>query len=176
MYSKPMKVCSAICAAFLLSACSPTMELKTVDYVDLPRFMGDWYVIANIPTRLERGAHNAVESYRLDDDGSIATTFTFHAGGFDGEEKRYTPRGFVQNRQNNAEWGMRFVWPIKADYRIVYLDEEYTVTIIGRNKRDYVWLMARQPKLPEAQYDDMLDLIAAMGYDRGEVQKVPQRW
>ena len=71
---------------------------------------------------------------------------------------------------------MRFVWPIKADYRIVYLDEDYTVTIIGRNKRDYVWLMARQPKLPEAQYDDMLDLIAAMGYDRGEVQKVPQRW
>jgi apolipoprotein D and lipocalin family protein len=152
------------------------MELKTVDYVDLPRFMGDWYVIANIPTRLERGAHNAVESYRLDDDGSIATTFTFRAGGFDGEEKRYTPRGFVQNRQNNAEWGMRFVWPIKADYRIVYLDEDYTVTIIGRNKRDYVWLMARQPSLPEAQYDDMLDLIAAMGYDRGEVQKVPQRW
>ena len=82
MYSKPMQVCAAIFTALLLSACSPTMELKAVDYVDLPRFMGDWYVIANIPTRLERGAHNAVESYRLDDDGSIATTFTFRADGF----------------------------------------------------------------------------------------------
>ena len=36
--------------------------------------------------------------------------------------------------------------------------------------------MARHPSLPEAQYDDMLDLIAAMGYDRDKVQKVPQRW
>ena len=35
-------------------------ELKTVDYVDLERFMGDWYVIANIPTFIEKGAVNAV--------------------------------------------------------------------------------------------------------------------
>ena len=37
-------------------------ELKPVEYVDLDRFMGDWYVIANIPTFLEKGAHNAVEN------------------------------------------------------------------------------------------------------------------
>ncbi len=60
--------------------------------------MGDWYVIASIPTFIERGAHNAVESYRLAADGTIETTFTFRAGGFDGEPKRYTPRGFVVDR------------------------------------------------------------------------------
>ena len=42
--------------------------------------MGDWYVIASIPTRLERGAHNAVESYQLLADGTIDTTFTFNDG------------------------------------------------------------------------------------------------
>jgi apolipoprotein D and lipocalin family protein len=171
-----MKSVTAVFSALLLGACARVTPLETVEYVDLPRFMGDWYVIANIPTRLEVGAHNAVESYQLDADGSIATTFTFRADGFDGEEKRYTPRGFVLNRDNNAEWGMRFIWPIKADYRVVYLDEDYTVTIIGRNKRDYVWLMARQPSLPDARYEELLDLIAAMGYDRDKVQRVPQRW
>ena len=40
-------------------------------YVDLDRFMGDWYVIANIPTAIETEAYNAIESYRLDDDGTI---------------------------------------------------------------------------------------------------------
>ena len=29
-------------------------KLKTVDFVDLERFMGDWYVIANIPTFIEK--------------------------------------------------------------------------------------------------------------------------
>ena len=30
--------------------CSTQKPMPAVDYVDLKRFMGDWYVIANIPT------------------------------------------------------------------------------------------------------------------------------
>jgi len=48
--------------------------IHTVPLVDLQRFMGAWYVIANIPTFVETNAYNAVESYRLDADGKIATT------------------------------------------------------------------------------------------------------
>lgn len=110
-------------AMFGLTACTrPRLApLRTEPHVDLPAFMGDWYVIANIPTFIERGAHNAVESYRLDGDGTIATTFTFRKGAFDGPPKRYTPRGFVRPGTGNAVWGMRFLWPIKADFRIVHL-------------------------------------------------------
>ena len=61
--------------------------MPTVAKVDLPRFMGDWYVIANIPTFIETGAHNAVESYALAEDGSIETTFTFRDGAFDGKRE-----------------------------------------------------------------------------------------
>ena len=150
--------------------------IKTVDYVDLQRFMGDWYVIANIPTFIEKGAHNAVESYRIDDDGSIATTFTFRADGFDGEQKSYHPRGFVQDTTSNAIWGMQFVWPFKGDYRIVYLDADYTRTVIGRQKRDYVWIMARSPSIPEPAYQQILALLAEQGYDVSQIQRVPQRW
>ena len=150
--------------------------MKTVAKVDLPRFMGAWYVIANIPTAIEKGAHNAVESYRLDDDGSIATTFTFRDGAFDGKLKTYNPRGFVVDRDSNALWGMRFIWPIKADYRIVYLDEEYSQTVIGRSKRDYVWIMARTPQIADADYERLLRFVTDLGYDPAKVQKVPQRW
>lgn len=155
--------------------CSSVQPLEPVANVDLERFMGDWYVIANIPTLLERGAHNAVESYQLSADGSIATTFTFRDGGFDGAEKTYHPRGFVSS-ESNAVWGMRFVWPIKADYRIVYLDADYSVTIIGRNKRDFVWLMARTPSIPDSEYQRLEALIEDMGYDSQLLNKVPQAW
>jgi len=158
-----------------ITACSSPEPLRTVDRVDLQRFMGDWYVIANIPTAIEKGAHNAVESYRLNDDGTIATTFTFRDGGFDGKTKAYHPRGFVQD-ESNAIWGMQFVWPIKADYRIIYLDDDYKVTVIGRNKRDYVWIMARNPEIPEQEYQEILKMLASVGYDTSEVQRVPQRW
>jgi apolipoprotein D and lipocalin family protein len=159
-----------------LAGCATPQPMPTVARVDLGRFMGDWYVIASIPTFIERGAHNAVESYRLDADGTIATTFAFRAGSFDGETKRYTPRGFVLDRASNALWGMQFVWPIKADYRIVYLAEDYSQTVIAREKRDYVWIMARTPSIPDADYERLLKLVASLGYDPALVQKVPQRW
>ncbi len=88
-------------AISLLAACqsTPHPDLPTVARVDLQRFMGDWYVIANIPTFIERGAHNAIESYALAPDGTIDTTFTFRADSFDGKRKKYNPRGFVMDRR-----------------------------------------------------------------------------
>lgn len=161
----------------LLAACAARgPEMQTVDYVDLERFMGKWYVIGSIPTFLERDAYNAVETYELEPDGTIATTFTFRDGSFDGELKSYTPTGFVQDKETNAEWGMRFIWPVKADYRIVYLDRNYTQTIIGRNKRDYVWIMARTPSVPEADYRELLERVSGLGYDPSDVRRVPQQW
>ena len=151
-------------------------EMPTVEHVDLPRFMGDWYVIANIPTAIEKGAHNAVESYRLDDDGTIATTFTFRDGSFDGPEKAYHPRGFIRDRESNAVWGMQFVWPIKAEYLVVYLDEDYSKTVIGRSKRDYVWIMAREPRMADAEYREIIGYLLELGYDVSRIEKVPQRW
>ena len=150
--------------------------MKTVEYVDIDRFMGRWYVIANIPTFLEKGAHNAVETYELDEDGSIKTTFTFRKDGFDGELKEFNPRGFVKDDPSNALWGMRFVWPIKADYRIVYLDQNYSQTIIGRQKRDFIWIMARTPTIPEADYERLIEYAASIGYDTDKIERVPQSW
>jgi apolipoprotein D and lipocalin family protein len=168
---------AATFASLALASCAGNgADMKTVDYVDIERFMGDWYVIANIPTFLEKGAHNAVENYALSEDGTIATTFTFRDGAFDGKEKEYTPRGFIRDTDTNATWGMRFIWPIKADYRIVYLDDDYSTTIIGRQKRDYVWIMARRPEIPEEQYEMLLDFVESLGYVRSDVQRVPQRW
>ncbi|MCO4811556.1 MAG: lipocalin family protein [Gammaproteobacteria bacterium] len=151
-------------------------EMKTVEEVDLERFMGPWYVIANIPTFLEKDAYNPVETYSLNDDGTIATHFTFRKGGFDGKAKEYHPKGFVLDTESNALWGMRFVWPIKADYRIVYLNDDYTQTIIGRQARDYVWIMARTPTISDPDYDKMLKFVESLGYDMTKVKRAPQRW
>jgi apolipoprotein D and lipocalin family protein len=160
----------------LLNACqSPHPPIRTEANVDLQRFMGDWYVIANIPSFFERGAHNAVESYRLAPDGTIETTFTFNKGAFDGPRKQYTPRGFVLDTSSNAVWGMQFVWPIKADYRIVYVSDSYDRTIVGRQKRDYVWIMARTPQLAESEYRDLLAIVQREGYDVSAVRRVPQQ-
>ena len=168
---------TAACLLAVLTGCaSGPAPMPTVAHVDLERFMGDWYVIANIPTAIEKGAHNAVESYRLDDDGTISTTFTFNDGGFDGPRKTYHPRGFVRDRRTNATWGMQFIWPIKAEYLVVDLDADYTRAVIGRSKRDYVWIMAREPRMADEVYQEIIGRLDGLGYDVSRIEKVPQRW
>lgn len=162
----------------VLGACG-SQNLKpidTVEYVDLNRFMGDWYVIANIPTFIETDAYNAIETYQMNEDGSIATTFTFRKGSPDGALKQYKPTGFIMDRQSNALWDMQFVWPFKAEYRVIYLDDDYETTIIGRSKRDYVWLMSRHSSMDENSYKSLLTFIESQGYNLDKVQKVPQVW
>jgi apolipoprotein D and lipocalin family protein len=162
--------------AMLLACSSATPSMRTVESVDIERFMGDWYVIANIPTRFERGAHNAVESYQLTPEGTVQTTFTYRKGSYDGELKTMKPKGFIRDDGSNAIWGMQFVWPFKAEYLIVYLDEDYSTTIIGRSKRDYLWIMARTPEISDEQYRRLVEFCAEQGYDVEKIQRVPQRW
>jgi apolipoprotein D and lipocalin family protein len=165
----------SLCAVMVLAACqSGHPPIHTVSRVDLERFMGDWYVIASIPTPFEKAVYNGVESYRLAPDGTVATTFTFNKGAFDGPLKTYRPRGFVRDTESNAVWDMQFFWPIRAEYRIIYLADDYSQAIIGRTKRDYLWIMARTPSIARSDYERLLAFVAEQGYDPARVRKVPQ--
>lgn len=149
--------------------------IRMADDVDLDQFMGDWYVAANIPTFLERDAWNALEHYERREDGVILTTFTFNKGGPDGALKTYHPKGFVREDPSNALWGMQFIWPFKAEYIIMYVDEDYTRTMIGRRKRDYLWIMTREPHPEEDAVNALIDLAVEEGYAREKIQRVPHR-
>jgi len=176
------RLASAMLVVGLLAACAacaargPARPIEPVDHVDIDRFMGDWYVIASIPTRMERRAFNAVESYSAGRDGRIDTVFRYRKDGFDGSLETMTPTGFVRHGTGNAVWGMQFVWPIKAEYIIAALAPDYSDTIVARNKRDHVWIMARTPTLPDARYRQLVEQVEAMGYDISLLQRVPQQW
>lgn len=171
------KVALAATLLIGLGACAtrpPT--IPAVPQVDLSRFMGDWYVIAHIPAYPERQAYNAIESYRLDARGRILTHFQFRKGGFTEPLRTMQPVARVRPGTGNAVWDMQFVWPIQAEYVIVALSPDYQRTLIGRSKRDYLWIMARTPQIAEDDYAELVARARELGYDTSKLRKVPQRW
>ena len=171
-------ILAVLSAAVLGAGCATVPQggdIRVAENVDIERFMGDWYVISSIPTFIETKAYTAVETYQLNPDGTIDTTFTFRKGGFDGKQKTYNPKGFVREGTGNAIWGMRFIWPIKAEYVISFVDDDYTETIIARSKLDYVWIMARTPQISDARYDALVQRAGVMGYDTSKIRRVPQQ-
>lgn len=162
----------------LLAACQSAPQrppLATVSQLDLDRYMGDWYVIAVIPTWPERDAYDAVERYERRPDGRIATTFTFRHGSHDAPLKTMHPVGTVVDRASNAVWTMQFLWPFEADYRIMHIDADYREVVVGREKRDYVWIMSRTPAMAPADLQRLTGFVAAQGYDVAKLRQVPQR-
>jgi len=158
-----------------MHACRQGPPIRMAQSVNLDSFMGDWYVIAHIPTFIEQGAHNAMESYSRKDSSVIETTFTFNKDNFNGPKKTYHPTGFVTDDPSNAEWQMQFLWPFKSEYIIVYVDPAYQFTLIGRTKRDYVWIMARKPIVSELQMKKLIQIAVDEGYDSRKIRTIPQQ-
>ncbi len=150
-------------------------EQKTVGRVELQKFMGRWYVIASIPTSFEEGAVNAVETYTWNEEKErIDIDFRFHKDRADGPEKVIPQKGFIYNKDTNAEWRIQPFWPLKFAYLIVDLADDYSDTIIGVPNRKYVWIMARSPKIADARYAALVEKVRVLGYDLTQLKKVPQ--
>ncbi len=167
------------CAVVLIPGVAMSRDMPPitpVPHVDLSRFMGDWYVIASIPTHFEKDAYNAVESYKLRPDGHVATSFHYRDGSFDKPVKSIDSTGFVKQDTGNAVWGVQVIWPIKAQYVVAWLNPDYSQVIIARDKRDYTWIMARTPTVSQADYDALVAKVKAMGYPVDKIRKVPQSW
>ena len=168
--------------SILLTGCFGISEkdnysnMETVANVDIERFMGDWYVIGNIPTFIEKGATNAIESYKLGANGRIETTFTFFKDSPNGEKKTYKPTGFIKNKETNAEWRMQFLWPFKMPFLIIDLDDDYSYTVIGIPSRKHVWIMSRDPIMNDEAYEGILSRLYDVGYDTSMIQRIVQDW
>lgn len=172
--SKSLLLACAVAFAPGAALANSQPPIKPVAHVDLPRFMGGWYVIASIPTRFEKDAYNALEVYTLKPNGDVATSFHFREGGFDGKKKVIHSTGIVKDGTGNAVWGVQVVWPLKAQYIVAYLKDDYSQVIVARDARDYIWVMARTPTVSQADYDALMARVKALGYPLDKVRKVPQ--
>jgi apolipoprotein D and lipocalin family protein len=144
---------------------------KKVKSVDIPRFMGSWYVIANIPTFIEKGATNGIETYTWNDkEDRIDVLFTQMK---DGEKKKYPQKAFVHDKSGN-EWRIQFFWPLKFDYLVIDLAEDYSYTVIGVPSRKYVWIMASEKTMSSQISAEILNRLKEQQYDISKIEKVIQ--
>lgn len=163
------------CLAVLLGGCATApVPVRTVPHVDLNRYLGNWYVIANIPYLLEKGKVATYDTYSMRPDGRMNNVFTFRKGSFDAPEKSWHGVAWVVNHESNAEWRVRFLWPFYSTYLVLELDPEYRWAVVATPGHKLLWVLARQRHLDDATYAEILKRIAAQGYFLKLVTKVPQ--
>ena len=178
-------VVSAILAIHGCNLAPSSVEMaasgRPLPQIDLPRYMGRWYVIANIPYFAERGFVGSYSQWSLRDDGAaggrpiIRDEFFGRKKSFDAELSHYEFVDTVVPDSGNAHWRVRLFWPIYVSQLTLYVDPDYQYTLVGLDSRNYGWIFARSPDISDEKYRDLLERFGAMGYDTTLFRRVPQR-
>jgi apolipoprotein D and lipocalin family protein len=163
--------------ALITGGCMSTRQpLQTVPHVDIPKYMGDWYVIANLPYFAEKDCVDSIESYAERADGNIDNWFTCRKKSFDAPMKRKANAlAVIKDRDSNATWRVRFFKVISIQYLILDLDPNYQWVAVGHPSRRYGWIMARKKTLADSTYNEILARLGKQGYDTTRFAKVPQQ-
>ena len=147
--------------------------MKTVEFVDLEKFMGKWFVIALVPNMIEKGATNSSDTYALNNDGTIDITYDAIK---DGIERQIKQKGTVIDKSSNAEWAIQmrkpFVPFMKFPFKIVYVDENYEYMAVGYPKNTMGWIMGRSSQISNEDYDKIMSSLIDLGYTKDQFEFV----
>lgn len=141
--------------------------------LDLPRYMGRWYVIAHIPYFAERGFVASRAQWNLRADGRIDDSF-YGRKGFDAPEKHYQFLDTVEPGSGGGRWRVQLFWPIHVTQLTLYVDPDYRYTILGYPGKSLGWIFSREPTMDDDTYRALLARLDAMGYDTSRFRRVPQ--
>jgi apolipoprotein D and lipocalin family protein len=164
-----------LCGCVSMSG-TASRPLRPVEHVDLQRYMGGWFVIANIPYFAEKDCFDSVEGYALRADGRIDNKFACREKSFNAPmQPKFKTIATVHDTASNAEWRVPFLKVLRVEYLVIDLDPDYRWAVIGHPSRRYGWIISRTRTLPEATYLGILERLRGQGYDERRFVKVPQK-
>lgn len=150
--------------------------LKTVDKVDLERYLGKWYEIAAIPQSFQKGCTATTAEYsRVEGKDYIRVKNICRLGTPEGREKVAEAKAWVVDEETNAKLEVQFFWPFRGDYWIIELGPDYRYAVVGHPSRDYLWILSRTPHMDEAVLKDLMQRIESEhDYDLAKIVKTVQ--
>ena len=165
---------SAFGLAFLAGCAPDSRPLTLAPDVDLSRYAGRWYVIANIPYFAENGNVGSYFDISFQPGSKLTDVYNAHSKSFDAPLKSFTLNGYVVPSTGNARWRESPFWPLYLSYLILYVDPDYQTALVGYPGRGYGWVFARKPVIDDATYQSLLGRMKDEGYDIGKFRRVPQ--
>jgi apolipoprotein D and lipocalin family protein len=150
-------------------------ELKTVDHVDVKRYMGTWYEIAKFPQRFQKGLVGVTATYSPLPNGKVRVINSGYKEDFNGKLKTIKGKAWVVDTATNAKLKVSFFWPFSGNYWILELGKDYEYAVIGEKSHNYLWILSRTPQMDKAVYNELLKRVQEKGFDTSKLETTPQK-
>lgn len=158
----------AVCAAFLQGCASVPEGLRPVDGFDLDRYLGVWHEIARLDHSFERGLIKVTAEYSMRGDGGVRVLNR----GYDPKKNKWREaegRAYFTGGKTAGSLKVSFFRPFYGGYNIIELDKEYRYALVAGPSRSYLWILARDPALPQATVAMLVSRAAELGFDTGKL-------
>jgi apolipoprotein D and lipocalin family protein len=169
------RIALAVLSVSLLAGCSitPPPNVQAVKPFDLNRYLGQWYEIARLDHRFERGLTHVKATYTLKSDGTIEVLNE----GFNVQTQK-TKQAIGQAQftgaSNEGALKVTFFWPFYGGYFIADLDPDYQWSMVIGPNLNYFWILARTPTLDERLRKRLIQRAQSLGIQTDAIIWVDQ--
>jgi len=162
--------------AVLLVACAapPKMADPELKAVDLDRFAGRWYVLANVPYFAERDKIGSYVEYVRRADGRIDDLYFFRKKTLNAPLEQWTGIATVLDPPTNARLKASFIWPFSSTFWIAEVDADYQTALLISPDRKLAWIYSRTPTIAQAERERLKASLGALGVDLTTMVDIPQ--
>ena len=179
--TKPALLAAFVLATVALPASAQVTvgvpPLAPVASVDLERYMGRWHELARFPNRFQSDCVGpATADYALQPGGRVqVTNRCAQAGGkvdeVIGEARRIGEVGSPKLEVRFAPAWLSWLPMVWGNYWVIDLDPAYQVAVVSEPKREYLWVLARQPQVDAATWTGLVARLQAKGFDLSRLQR-----
>lgn len=142
-------------------------EIKTMEYVDLHKYIGVWYEIAHTPNWFEIDCTNVQAVYKLRPDGNLDVLNK--CMGKNGQPQEAKARGWIVDKTTNSKLKVSFVnipglrTLTAGNYWVVYVSEDYNYAVVSDAEGKYVWILSRHKRISDEKYNELLQKCVESG-------------
>jgi apolipoprotein D and lipocalin family protein len=164
--------------AAALAACLATLSelhgapVEPAAGIDLARFLGRWYVVAQAPAADPRMVGGYFE-YLPDEDGQIRDTYSARPA-FD-RPPVVLSRNARPDPAQPSRWTVSSGWFSSSERWILYVSPDYRLALAGDPDRSAGWILSREPEIAEWSYAGLVARLALQGYDVSRFRRVVQK-
>lgn len=149
-------------------------KVRTVPFVDLPRYMGLWYEIAHFPQPYQRGCQGTTGTYTLRPDGMVDVVNRCNLGSLHGPERVSQGRARVIDPVTNARLKVQFQWPFWGDYWIIELAPDYSWAAVATPDRESLWILSRTPTMDDQTFAGIVTRLVHQCFEIGRLDRTVQ--
>ena len=173
-----MKKLMILLSTLLLTAClGMPKQVQPVNNFQLERYLGTWYEIARLDHSFERGLSHVSANYSRLPNGQVRVLNR----GYSEQKKTWKQAegkaSFVQT-PDIGHLKVSFFGPFYSSYVITDLDDAYQYALISGYNHSYLWILARQPQIPDAVKQRLIAKAQSLGFDTRQlifVQHTPPK-